>query len=542
MSDLLEHYFDAHTGKPRSELTARREQIITRTAELEGYSRRSQAQAAELDGLIAEQIAVDDLIKRDDVEIRRAKIERATALMADEGNLERPGGGIGAPALVTRPGDQPETAQQIIARSGNPWAARSGPLDGHTSYGRADTGQGLIARAHDAISALEGTQPGQLTRDGCEKLAQAFAESSGWPGMTVKRSRDEQAEAAELFLSLSNPHYHEAFRSVMRWPAEFMGAGGTGFETFTDEQRHAWREVRTNLAVRAAFAESSGAAGAFALPLQLDPVVQVVNAGVVGPFRKLARTVIGTSNVWEGLTSQGSTANFVAEGVAVTDTTPVLAQVAITPYKSAVWCFASVEIAGDTVLDQQVPGLIAEARSRLELTAFTTGTGSAQPFGVIARGASDSTAGALTAAMIYGLHVNLPPRFRSYDTARPAWISNVTIQDAARQIPSFAGSVSAIVNDNGDMPTMLGLPYYEASAMDASNAVSGHKNLCLGDFSQMILVERLPAVMVYEPLVVAQASALPTGQVGWYSYARVGSDITTPAAAYGSNAFVFHTT
>jgi HK97 family phage major capsid protein len=404
-----------------------------------------------------------------------------------------------------------------------------------------ETATGLLSRAHSALEALEGTQPSALPREGCERLAQAFAESAGRPGMTVKRSRDEQAEAAELFLALSNPHYHEAFRSVLRWPMEFMGAGGTGFETFTDDQRGAWRDVRTNMVARAAFAETSGAAGAFALPLQLDSTVMVTNAGVVGPFRKLARTVIGTSNVWEGITSQGATANWVAEGAAVTDTTPTLAQVAITPYKSAVWCFASVEIAGDTALDQQVPGLIAEARSRLELTAFTTGTGSAQPFGVITRGASDATVGALTAAMIYALRQNLPPRFWSYDTARPAWISNVTIQDAARQIPSFTGSVTAIVDDSGDMPRMLGLPYYEASAMDASNAVSGHKNLCLGDWSQMILVERLPAVMVYEPLVVAQASVLPTGQVGWYSYARIGSDITTPAAAYG-NAFVFHTT
>ena len=46
MTDLLEHYLDAHAGKPRSELAARREEIITRTAELEGYPRRSQAQAA----------------------------------------------------------------------------------------------------------------------------------------------------------------------------------------------------------------------------------------------------------------------------------------------------------------------------------------------------------------------------------------------------------------------------------------------------------------------------------------------------------------
>jgi HK97 family phage major capsid protein len=153
--------------------------------------------------------------------------------------------------------------------------------------------------------------------------------------------------------------------------------------------------------------------------------------------------------------------------------------------------------------------------------------------------------GALTAAMIYALHQNLPPRFRSYDTAKPAWISNVTIQDACRQLPTFAGSVQSMLNDNqpGDNPPqMLGIDYYEASAMDASNVVSGHKNLMLGDFSQMIIVERVPAVMIYDPLVLAQASALPSGQVGWYSYARVGADITTPAAAYGSNAFVFHTT
>lgn len=368
---------------------------------LSAYAHRSAPQDAEFDQNGAEIIFLDEIAGEKTTEARRSAIARGMAAMADPANLEGPESGSrpgGAPALMTRPGDQPETAQQIIARSGNPWAARGGPLDGHTSYGRADTGAGLIARAHTALEALEGTQPGQLPREGLERLAQAFAESGGWPGMTVKRSRDEQAEAAELFLALSNPHYHEAFRSVMRWPSEFMGAGGTGFETFTDEQRQAWRDVRTNMAVRAAFAETSGAAGAFALPLQLDSTVMLVSACVVGPFRKLARTVIGTSNVWEGLTSQGSTANWVAEGAAVTDTTPVLAQVAITPYKSAVWCFASVEIAGDTVLDQQVPGLIAEARSRLELTAFTTGTGSAQPFGVIARGASDATVGVLTAA------------------------------------------------------------------------------------------------------------------------------------------------
>ena len=355
---LLEHYRAEHGGKGRDDLLGRRAECIARAAELKGYGRLSQAQAREADDLIAEQIILDDLVTRSDVEIRRAKIEHLERVAADPANREGPESGSrpGAPALVTRPGDQPETAEQIIARSGNPWAARSGPLDGHTSYGRTDTGAGLIARAHTALEALEGTQPGQLPREGCERLAQAFAESSGWPGMTVKRSRDEREQAAELFLHLSNPHYHEAFRSVLRYPMEFMGNGGTGFETFTDDQRAAWRDVRTNMAVRAAFAETSGAAGAFALPLQLDSTVMITNAGVVGPFRKLARTVIGTSNVWEGITSAGSTANWVAEGAAVTDTTPTLAQVAITPYKSAVWMYGSLRSPGTRPWTSRCPG------------------------------------------------------------------------------------------------------------------------------------------------------------------------------------------
>jgi hypothetical protein len=159
-------------------------------------------------------------------------------------------------------GDRRETASEIIQRAGNPWRTPDGgPL------GRGETGAGLISRAHSALEGLEGT----LTRDGCQKLAEAMAEESTWPGVMVKRSKEEQAQAAELWLALSSPHYADAFRSVLRYPGEFMGSGGTGFETLTDEQRGAWRDVRTNELCRAAFAESSGAAGAFAIPLDLHP-------------------------------------------------------------------------------------------------------------------------------------------------------------------------------------------------------------------------------------------------------------------------------
>ncbi len=60
--------------------------------------------------------------------------------------------------------------------------------------------------------------------------------------MTVKRSRHEQAEAAELFLALSTRTMPRRSGSAAV-PVWFMGAGGTGFETLTDEQRQAWREA-----------------------------------------------------------------------------------------------------------------------------------------------------------------------------------------------------------------------------------------------------------------------------------------------------------
>ncbi len=322
---------------------------------------------------------------------------------------------------------------------------------------------------------------------------------------------------------------------MLRYPADFM-AGGTGYLSWSDEERTAWSNVRQNMACRAAFAETSGAVGAFALPLQLDPQIILTNAGSANPFRRLARNVVGTSNVWEGITSAGTTANWLAEGTAVTDTTPAIGQLAITPYKESVWIFGSFEVMDDTLLDTQVPALIADAKDRLEAVAFCSGTGSGQPFGIVVHGTSDATVGALTAAMVYALNTALPPRFRNADGARPVWLANQAIVNALRQIPAFTGAVNSIVDDTGDQPRMLHLPIYEASGMDPLNVVSAHKNLAIIDMSSYVIVSRQPEVLLFEPLVMSQATALPTGQRGWFSYSRTGADLAAATACQ------YHTT
>jgi predicted phage gp36 major capsid-like protein len=83
---------------------------------------------------------------------------------------------------------------------------------------------------------------------------------------------------------------------------------------------------------------------------------------------------------------------------------------------------------------------------------------------------------------------------------------------------------------------MLSLDVYEDSAMDALNVVSGHKNLAILDMNSFIITNRQPELLIYEPLFKDQATGRPSGQAGWFSWSRTGSDLTTATACQ------FHTT
>jgi HK97 family phage major capsid protein len=502
---------------------------------LGAYQNRSQPQDAEFEDATAATVILDELISGKVQAKRSAEISRAMELMKDEGNLERPIGyeAPGAPALVTNPGTRIESPQETLQRMrSDPWHGPDGdPLRGHTSYGRpGESAAGFVARANTVLEGLEE----RLSRPGAELLSTLLSERRDTTGVSVRRSQDEIREAAEMVVALSSPYYESAMRSVFRNPDLF--ATGLGAMVWSDDERQAVHNVMNNYVCRAAFAETSGAVGAFALPLQLSPEILFTNAGIASPHRNLARHEIGTSNTWNGITSVGATANFVAEATAVADTTPAIGQLVITPYKIMTWIYGSFEAMDDTNLSDQVPRLFEESRGRLEGSAFAIGTGTAQPFGVVTRAGADASAGALTNTMVYNLDQNLPPRFRN--GGKVAWASNESIRNVARQVAKFTGSVESIVDDSGDVPRMLGYPFYESSAMLSGTV--GNRELLLGDWQSYIIVDRLPSVVVAEPLVETGAPGLPTGQRGWLSYSRVGADTVTQAAAFGSNAFVVH--
>ena len=72
--------------------------------------------------------------------------------------------------------------------------------------------------------------------------------------------------------------------------------------------------------------------------------------------------------------------------------------------------------------------------------------------------------------------------------------------------------------------------------MDASNVVSGHKNLAILDMNSFVITNRQPELLIYEGLFKDQATGRPSGQAGWFSWSRTGSDLTTATACQ------FHTT
>lgn len=314
--------------------------------------------------------------------------------------------------------DRLETADEVIQRAGNPWRHEGGPLD-------AETGAGLAARAHAAVEALQG----RLTHDGSEKLAGLLSLRPSTFGPYEKRDAEDIRRSAELVLALSNPYYESAFRSILRYPEAFRN--GTGILMWSDQERVAYSDV---MACRSTLLEDSGTGGQYMLPLVLDQSIMLTNAGSANPWRRVCRNVVTTSKSWNGVTSAGTTANWVAEGVVSTDTTPTLGALVLTPLKSTCWMTASFEETADTTIAQQVPALLQDGFDRLEEAAFSVGTGTAQPKGAVVAATVDGNTGLVSlanAASVYPLLAALPARFRIGDNAKPYWACNIAILNAS---------------------------------------------------------------------------------------------------------------
>lgn len=476
-----------------AEIRARQAEIL---AELEAIASRSEAldtDAARTDELLDEHERLDaDAAPLEARSQRLDAVRRAAAAAvpaqraagAPPAAVERTGtrGTVGDPTVVVRTQRDPFDVDFRAMRNGRipQREIRERALDAIEAQTRNDSDEGprlTDAQAEHATALLNGR-----------------AQNIG------PRSR---AALAAHVLRTGSDDYHESFREYVEDP-------------------------EGNFA-RAALSLTS-ANGGFLVPFTLDPTIILTNAGSANPWRRLATTKTTATNNWNGVTSAGVNAAWLAEAAVVTDNSPTFGNIQITPQKAAAWVFGSYEVLEDSDFASSFTGLMVDARDRLEEAAFATGTGTGQPWGAVTRATTVASAAVATYAVadVYAVLAAMPARFRG-PMSRLAWVAALGIMNRTRQFDTAGGSSFWANLGAGTPEQLLGAPIYESTTM-VSTITTGSKNLLLGDWSQYYVVDRIGMSVIYDPLVKDSATARPTGQAGWYAFWRTGGDVTTTAA------------
>ncbi|MFE1926528.1 phage major capsid protein [Streptomyces asoensis] len=462
------------------------EAIRTELLELEEVEEPTDEQAARATELLGEFDTAQEAYTEQLAHEERVEAVRAAALVP--GGQER------------TPGDSPA----FLRHRGNPYQDLD-RVRGANVHDRTVVGD-LRTRALYAVE-LAGELMTEDQQERAEKLVRA----------------DRRGRMSQHLLLTGSDDYMRAFEALL--------ANGGNPALLEDDEQAAYKLAEAH---RRAMTLTDSAGG-FLVPFTLDPTIILTNAGSANPFRQVATTKTITTDTWNGVSSAGVTAEWLAESGQAADASPTFAQPSITPKKAAAWVQGSFEVLSDSGFGTEVGPLLADAKDRLEATAFATGNGTTQPKGVItavsAVGGSvvaSATTDTYAVADVYAVEQALPPRYRL--TGSPSWMANKAIINKTRQFDTAGGSSFWANLGMGQPEQLLGAPIYEASAMDGViNAAAENYALLLGDFRNFYIVDRVGMTMVYEPLVKG-ANGRPTGEAGWFAYWRVGSDVVNADA------------
>lgn len=452
--------------KRSDEIRTRHEQIRSDLTALQNKDNPTEDDHLRSDALLEEFDELADELKP--LAERESRIAAVRSASQSPASVER-----GAPELVVR--------NSNLDPYENPVAIRQGMLSS-SDY-----------RARALVAVEQAAKSDHLAHDHAEAATQKLEKL----GNISKRN------LAQHVLTTGAPEYKAAFEEWVSDP-----------ETF---------------GARAAMS-LTGANGGFLVPFTLDPSIILTNAGSANPYRQIATVKTTATNDWNGVSSAGVNAAWLAEATEAADSSPTVAQLKITPQKASAWVYGSYEFVEDSDFASQLPSLLADAKDRLEEAAFTTGTGSGQPKGIVTAATTTVTAGgtgAYAVADLYALQAAVPARFRGVG-ARPAFVMNLATINRSRQFDTAGGSSLWTNLGNGSPERVLGWPLYESTTM-ASALTTGTKIAIAGDFSQYYIVDRIGMSLTYDPLVKG-ASFRPTGQAGWFAMWRVGADAAVPGA------------
>lgn len=453
-------------------------------------------------------VAGKDEVTAEDSEYLRDMKEEFDGLTVDKEKLER--------AAILSEVDV-VTGRKAIVETGG----QSGELDDDPFRGEIDK-PGVIRNPWDLSEVRSWNKsPSQLGDELRTRALSAIERMNGTNDrrrevMTslIERHDTPDGRLAHQALVTSSPTYLRAFNKAARG----------NMHLFSAEERDVVERAMS----------LTDAEGGYMVPFQLDPVVINTADGSFNQVRQVARQVVATGDVWNGISSAGVTWSVDAEAAEVSDDAPTLAQPTIPIYTIRGFVPISMEAFQDERnVAEEVGSMLAFGKDTLEATLLATGTGTAQPTGIVTAlsgGASEVasiTTDIYAIGDVYALDDALPARYRQ----RAAWLANRGIYNLTRQFDT-GGGAGLWERLGADVPgLLLGRGAYEAEGMDGViTALADNYALIFGDFTNYVIADRIGMMVEFVPMLFATANNLPTGQKGWFASARLGADSVNDGA------------
>ena len=291
------------------------------------------------------------------------------------------------------------------------------------------------------------------------------------------------------------------------------------------------------LAIRNAMSTTTPAEGGYTVPAEIATMV-VDALKAFGGMREVAQVITtagGNALNWPTGDGTSEVGEIVAENAAATGADITFGTVAVNPYKySSKKIALPVELIQDSAIDvvQFVVNRLAQRLGRITNQHYTTGSGSSQPFGVMARAATGKTGTTgQTLTVIYDDLIDLIHSVNSAYRARGArFMLRDTSVAVIRKLKDTSGRPIWNPGDNesisgGTPSTICGYAYTvndDVAAM-AANA----KSIAFGDFSQFIIRDVAGSTSMRR--FDDSAFAL-NGQVGFCGWMRTGSNLLDTAS------------
>lgn len=268
--------------------------------------------------------------------------------------------------------------------------------------------------------------------------------------------------------------------------------------------------------------------GGFGVPVLIDPTIMLTAQGSSNVLPSISRVETITNDEWKGVSTTGVSWSFDAEATEVSDDSPTLTQPTVKAEKAQGFIPFSIEVGMDYPgFAAEMSKLLDEGYSELLAQKFVVGAGSAstEPEGIVTglngTASEIEAAGTLTftSADVNTLWGALPERYRG----NANWLSHSTVNGLVQQMGNGADASFTVGWTSEGVTVLRGRQYrttdYMTSAINTATPF-----LIVGDFRNFLIAQRAGMSVELVPHLVG-ANRRPTGQRGWYAWARVGSKV-----------------